>query len=236
MKLYSWLWWVHRFTSTIGKTKYWFWTAARAALESVQPANYLRTDLLFHQHESHCSHLFQSLYMTLIYKQIWPVMAIESTVVAVIWWPLVSQNVLHLLCFFLEIDQHSIGATLKPGKTQRTGSRVGTGSKPAPEPPCLKRCIPVKVNQVLEYIHLALFGSGKQVRDYVRYCCSGNSIRLSVTSTWVGIWVAFRNSMYLCVECVLDEVHGSLHAPQWNTPLHHFKIQREKAALKFTTG
>lgn len=53
-------------------------------------------------------------------------MAIESTIVDLIWCPLVSQNVLRLLCFFLEIDQHSIGATLKPGKTQRTGSRVGT--------------------------------------------------------------------------------------------------------------
>ena len=153
----------------------------------------------------------------------------ESTIVA----PLVSQNVLHWLCYF-KIDQHSAGATLKPGKTQRTGSRVGTGSEPAPEPPWLKRCIPVQADQALEYIHLALFAVGNQWGIVFLLL-----LWVLHKVVWVGIWIAFRNSMYLLcvsVECVLDEVHGSLHASQWNSPLHQFKIQREKAALKFTTG
>lgn len=122
------------------KAKYWFWTAARAALESVQPANNLRTDLLFHQHESHCSLLIQSLYMTLIYKQIRWIMAIESTIVDLIWCPLVSQNVLRLLCFF----RNRPAQYWCHSETRRNTKNRFQSRHPAPQP---KRCIPVKVNR-----------------------------------------------------------------------------------------
>ena len=49
----------------------------------------------------------------------------------------------HRCKLFFVLDHQSVGAALEPilMETQRTGSKVGIGSKPVPEPPWLDRVV-----------------------------------------------------------------------------------------------